>query len=182
MPSKQRILLTLAVLVLVLGGLYLFITLSTAKYKQAPEAPVTSYKDGVYTIDGKDVQLLNGTSEVEAAPGSAVKIKTAYVGNEATGDLNGDGKEDIAFIISQNKGGAATMYYLVAAFKTDTLYSGTNAILLGDRIAPDSVSIQGGTILAKYKGRNTWEAPTVNPTIPLTTRVKIVEGQLVVTK
>lgn len=40
---------------------------------------------------------MNGAAEVPAAPESSAKIIISYFGNEAFGDLNGDGREDAAF-------------------------------------------------------------------------------------
>lgn len=94
------------------------------------------YKDGTYIIEGYPTTLLSGYSEVPVIAGSASKTITQYFGNEAVGDLNGDGTPDIAFLLTQTSGGSGTFYYVVAALKTPYGYQGTNAVLLGDRIAP----------------------------------------------
>ena len=94
-------------------------------------------------------------SEVAAAPGSASKITTQYFGNSAEGDLNGDGIPDTAFILTQNSGGSGTFYYVVAALKVSGVYRGTKpAILLGDRIAPQSTEIKDGEVVVNYSTRN----------------------------
>ena len=76
------------------------------------------YKNATYTIEGQPVTLVDGYAEVPAAPGSASKTVTQYFGNEAVGDLNGDGVPDVAFLLTQNGGGSGTFYYVVAALKT----------------------------------------------------------------
>jgi hypothetical protein len=76
------------------------------------------------------VQLINGRSEVEPAPGSAAKVVTQIFGNEATGDLDGDDVADTAFVLTQSSGGKGTFYYVAVARKSGDGWTGTNAILL----------------------------------------------------
>ena len=57
----------------------------------------TTVKNGTYLIDGQPLTLTNGLFEIQAAPGSSSKQITRYFGNEVTGDLNKDGKADVAF-------------------------------------------------------------------------------------
>src|SRR5579872_5400165 len=97
-----------------------------------------NYKTASYTIDGKTIALVNGYAAVPAAPGSASQVVTQYFGNDAFGDLTGNGTKDVAFLITQNSGGSGTFYYVVAALQTSSGYVGTNAVLLGDRIAPQT--------------------------------------------
>ena len=111
------------------------------------------YKNISYMIEGREVTLVNGYSEIEIAPNSASKIITKYFGNEAEGDISGDGVSDISFLITQESGGSGVFYYLVSAIKTDLGYKGTNAILLGDRIAPQTTEIRNGEIIVNYADR-----------------------------
>lgn len=106
------------------------------------QAPVTSdYKNASYRIDGKEVQLTDGVSEIEAAPGSATKITTRYFGNDYLIDLNNDGERDVVFLITQETGGSGVFYYAVAALKTEGGYVGSDGYLLGDRIAPQTIGV-----------------------------------------
>ncbi len=84
-------------------------TLEPPKPTTRPTQPSPSYKDISCEIDGRQVSLVNGISEDNAAPGSSAKIATRYFGNAAFGDLNGDGKEDVAFLLTQNSGGSGTL-------------------------------------------------------------------------
>lgn len=99
------------------------------------------YLDASYTIDGETVQLTDGYSESEATPGSASKNMTRYFGNELVTDLDGDGDNDVAFILTQETGGSGTFYYAVAALNTVDGYVGSDGYFLGDRIAPQSTDI-----------------------------------------
>ena len=109
----------------------------------APKEQVTvqvltqDYKNATYRIEGRPVTLTNGLSEIEAATGSA-KIITRYFGNEVKHDLNDDGREDIVFLLTQETGGSGTFFYVVAALNTANGYIGSEALFLGDRIAPQT--------------------------------------------
>lgn len=138
----------------------------------------TGYKDATYEIAGKPVTLKNGLSEVEAAPGSASKVATRFFGNEATADLNGDGLVDVAFLLTQSTGGTGTFYYAVVALRTADGWKGTNAVLLGDRIAPQTTNISGATILVNYADRNPGEAMATRPSLGVTKRLSVVNGRL----
>ena len=71
-----------------------------------PPTEETSIINLTVEIEGKQIPLVKGLSELESAPGSATKIITRLFGNEAFADLNGDGKEDVVFLITQDPGGA----------------------------------------------------------------------------
>ncbi len=128
------ILYLVAALALIAG--FFFLT----NYRQS--TTVNDYKNIEYTIDGQHIKLVNGVSEIPAAPGSASKIVTRYFGNEVRHDLNGDGKEDIVFLVTQSTGGTGTFYYVVAALAMPNGgYVGSQALLLGDRIAPQTTGM-----------------------------------------
>lgn len=64
--------------------------------------------------------------------------KATYFGNEARGDLDGDGLEDVAFLVTSEGGGSGTFYYAIVAIQTSEGYKLTNPFFVGDRIAPQS--------------------------------------------
>lgn len=133
----------------------------------------TGYKDIEYTIEGQNITLANGRAEVPAAPGSASKLVTNFFGNEATGDLNNDGKPDVAFLLTQSGGGSGTFYYVVVALKTAQGYRGTNAVLLGDRIAPQTTEIRDGRLIVNYADRKAGEPMTAQPSVGMSMHLKI---------
>ncbi len=144
--------------------------------------PVTERSDPkniAYLVDGKQVTLKNGLAEMEAAPGSQSKIVTRYFGNDAVGDLNGDGREDVIFLLIQNMGGSGAFFYVVAALGTPGGYTGTNAVFLGDRIAPQSTSIKNGSAIVNFAERRPEEPFTAAPSVGVSKTLKIVEGKLV---
>lgn len=126
------------------------------------------YKNCTYTIEEKNITLKNGYSEEEIAPNSASKIITQYFGDEVSSDLNGDGLSDVAFILTQDTGGSGVFYYITVALGNNDGCKGTNAILLGDRIAPQNIEIQDGKIIVNYADRKINEAMTTQPSIGIT--------------
>ena len=152
----------ISVLVLALiiaGGVYWYAKMP------GPVSSTNDYKNIAYVIDGQPVTLINGVAQTPAAPGSASQVTTTYFGNEATGDLNGDGMPDVAFILTQNSGGSGTFYYVVVALKTANGYAGTNAVLLGDRIAPQTTEINNGQLVVNYADRQAGEPMTAQPSV-----------------
>lgn len=152
---KNLITSAIIILVLGIGGAYLY----THSSKTA-EAPAFEF-----TINGQPINLDHGRSETEAAPGSATKVVTEYFGNEAVGDLNGDGQPDLAFLVTQTTGGSGTFYYVVGAITTPTGIKGTEAVLIGDRIAPQTTEIQDGKLIVNYADRASGEPMTTQPSI-----------------
>lgn len=140
---------------------------------------MTGYKDITIEIDGTPVKLVNGLAEIDSGSGSATKISIHYFGNEAFGDLNGDGKEDIVYLITVDGGGSGTFFNVVAALQTKTGYEGTNVVYLGDRIAPQSTSISAGEILVNYADRKKDEPFTTQPSIGVSKYLKIQDGKLI---
>jgi hypothetical protein len=168
-------LLILIAVILIGAGVYL--VLNNNKEEVATET-VFDGKNSTFSIDGKEVTLVNGISEVSAAPGSASKVTTTYFGNEAYGDLNGDGSLDKVFLVTQNSGGSGTFYYAVVALKTEEGYKTTNSFLIGDRIAPQSTNINNGEIQINYAMRKKGEPMTAKPTVGAVTLLKVNNGVL----
>jgi hypothetical protein len=133
------------------------------------------HKNATYIIEGRPITLVNGLSEIAAAPDSASKITTRYFGNEVRHDLNDDGREDVAFLLTQESGGSGIFYYVVAALNTPTGYLGSQAVFLGDRIAPQTTHMDEGkttrgsdrknVIVVNYAVRAADEPLTASPSI-----------------
>ena len=159
------------VLVLLAAGIFFW-------YRPAAR-PTGDYKNISYEIEGRTITLINGSAESEAAPGSASKLITQYFGNEVTADLNGDGLNDVAFLLTQSGGGSGTFYYVVAALKTSNGYAGTNAVLLGDRIAPQTTEFREGELIVNYAERRPNEPMTAQPSVGVSKYLKISDGRLI---
>ena len=136
----------------------------------ARTAPTTAgrgeHLDIEYVIAGVPIELENGSSSIEAAPGSATRVVTRYFGNEVRKDLDGDGTEDVAFLLTQDAGGSGTFFYVVAALASESGYRGSRGVLIGDRIAPQSTeSGPGRSIIVNYADRAAGDAFSVPPSV-----------------
>lgn len=180
--NKTTLVALLIAIVVIAAGIVIFLE----RPAQAPATPPSSStasstpaafdgKNATFSIDGAPVTLSNGISAVPAAPGSASMVTTRYFGNEATGDLTGDGLPDTAFLVSQNSGGSGTFYYAVVAIKTAGGYKTTNAFLIGDRIAPQSTHIPANSqeLQVNYAERKPGEPMTAQPSVGATLLLKV---------
>lgn len=137
-----------------------------------PTVDVNVFKplDATYIIEDDPVTLINGKAEKEIASGSASKIEVAVWGEPVKGDLTGDGISDGALILTYSAGGSGVFYYIAADiynFESGKTI-GTNAILLGDRIAPQNISINNREIIVNYADRKKGEAMILKPSIGIT--------------
>lgn len=103
---------------------------------------------------------------------------TKYFGNEARGDLNGDGLEDVAYLITQDGGGSGTFYYAVVALKTAEGYKNTNSFFIGDRIAPQStyIPINSRELQVNYAERRPGEPMSTVPSVGATLFLKVTDA------
>ena len=134
--------------------------------------------NAAYIIEGEEVRLVQGRAKAEFAPGSATKIKTSVFGKPEYGDLDGDGDEDAALFLVQDPGGSGTFYYVAASLNKGAKYSGTNAVLVGDRIAPQTLKIRDGVIIADYNDRRPDEPMAAPPSVGKKKLLAIKDGRL----
>jgi len=177
----------IVIVIVIIGGLGYWIYQSTKKIQ--PPAPTPENKvtfdplNAIYKIEGEDFTLINGNSEKEIAPGSATKIEVMSWGEPAIGDLNTDGTDDASLFLTYSGGGSGTFYYVVAALKDHKTNKaiGTNAILLGDRIAPENISIEKDVIVINYATRKKDESMATPPSFGVTKRFVVKGGILYAT-
>lgn len=156
------------VIFIVVAGAMAYIFLGKQNKAIAPTVAGFNPLSATYLIDNEPVILVNGKAQTPAAPGSAEQVITNVFGQPAIGDLNGDGKADAAMIVTQEPGGSGTFYYVVAAIDTASGTVGTNAVLLGDRIAPENITVQNGRIIVNYADRNPGEPMSTPPSVGVT--------------
>jgi heat shock protein HslJ len=116
-----------------------------------------------FKIDGVSIQLVDGGAESKSEAGNIVA--TNYFGNELAVDLNKDGLLDQVFLVTQDTSGSGTFFYLVGALKTEKGYEGTEAIYIGDRIAPQTTEAGVDTVVVNYADRASGEPFTVSPSV-----------------
>lgn len=139
--------------------------LAINSYVREEKQPIVAadYKEIEYLIEGQKVKL--GTD-------------ITYFGNELKTDLDGDGREDVAFIVTTSPGGSGTFYYAVAALNTDRGYVGSDGYLLGDRIAPQSTTVSPNprhkhVVVFNYADRATDEPMTAQPSVGKSAYLKL---------
>lgn len=161
--NKTLTLVVTAIAVLVVG----FFLFNSYIYNQKQgEGPASDYKNASYVINGEVITLKNGLAETEIAPGSASKLVTKYFGNEVIHDFDHDGREDVAFLLTQEGGGSGTFFYVVAALNRESGYIGSQGLLLGDRIAPQTTDMgDGDIIVVNYADRASGEDFSVQPSV-----------------
>ncbi len=128
-----------------------------------------------YLIEGEVVSFENGVSRNPDSRGYTTK----YFGNEVREDINGDGKEDVVFLVTQEGAGTGTFYYLLAVITTNTGFQGTKGILIGDRISPQSTDVNDNGIIVNYLRREDEQPMTTPPTISVSKYFKIFGNHLV---
>ncbi len=162
-------LLFFAIALIVLVGGFFGLNSNSNNEKQVTQEPeeqlAGGYLNTTYFISGKPVTLVNGVSE-EAVPDSTAKVVVRYFGNNVKADLNNDGIVDLGFLITQESGGSGTLFYFIGALQhEDGSYSGTNAVLIGDRIAPQTTEFKNGQVIVNYAERAPGEPMTAKPSM-----------------
>ena len=140
--------------------------------------PGTEYRNAEYVIEGQRIKLADGLAEADTSPGSASRIVTRYFGNELKTDLNGDGREDVVFLLTQQRGGSGTFFYAVAALNTEAGYLGSDGYPLGDRIAPQTTVVSRNprhknVIVVNYGDRRPDEPMTARPSVGKSVYLKL---------
>jgi hypothetical protein len=179
--TNWKFLLIVIILAIIVGGVTLwYLNQSESSHQpvgiEQPEKITLDSKNCTYILDDKNIALKNGYSEDSIYPGSSSKNITQYFGNEVSGDFNKDGLSDAAFILSQKQSGSGFFYYIAVALGNSRGCKGTNAVFLGDRIAPQTINIDDeNRIVVNYTERKKGESTTTPPSIGVTKRF-VVEG------
>lgn len=131
-----------------------------------------SIKDITFSIEWEKITLNNWISKINQST-------TRYFWNEVFGDFNNDEMIDTAFLVTQDNWWSETFYYVVALLKTQNWYVWTNAILLWDRIAPQTSNYMDWKIIVNYATRKDSEPMTTSPSIWVSKYFKITNDKLV---
>jgi heat shock protein HslJ len=141
------------VAVFIVGIVFLLALLFPAPLVKNGEQAIGSPLNATYLIDEKPVTLVGGKAEVELIPGSATKLKVSNFGEPVYGDIDSDGDQDAVLLLVSDTGGSGTFYYATLAINVSGSYRGTDTILLGDRIAPQTYYFQGNKAIVNYADR-----------------------------
>jgi len=135
--------------------------------------------NATFQIERDRITLSGGRAEREAAPGSATKIVTTLAAQRATGDVDGDARPDTAVLLVQQPGGSGTFFYVAALLNPSSGAVATPAVLLGDRIAPTALRLEGTTIVVEFLDRAPGQPLSASPAVPTTKRFAVQAGALV---
>lgn len=129
-------------------------------------------EDAIYVIEGKSVPLVDGHST------NGSSSITRVFGVPVKADLDADGDLDAAVMLSVDTPGSGTFYYVAAALDGDLGFVGTQAVLLGDRVAPQTLEVRDGAIIANYADRKPGEPMTAKPSVGVSKHFSIEGGEL----
>jgi LysM repeat protein len=132
---------------------------------------------GIYT---QPVPLTDGKYEGKPfQEGGASRPTVVFADSFAAfGDLNGDGIADAAVILVENSGGSGSFLYLAAVIDENGRPANVATTLLGDRVQPASISIQGGEIV--FQGAtHAPDDPMCCPSLKTTMTYRLKAGALV---
>ncbi len=118
-------------------------------------------RNATYKVEEKYVVLKDGVSETDEAT-------TRLVGDSVQGDIDDDGEEDVVSLLTQDGGGSGTFYYVVGVLKKKGNYLGTNAVLLGDRIVPETLKVEQGMVVVTYRVHGETQAFAEDPVVQKT--------------
>lgn len=165
-------LIVIIVLIILAAFFYVMRSNSPANTNQTPETDGVSTfhpdpSNATFILDNESITLSRGKNSKSVVPGSAFIEETILMDNFAYGDINADGKEDTALFLARSGGGSGTFIYLGAYISGPVTYKGSSAVFVGDRIAPQSISISKGVVTVKYLDRKDGEAFATEPTVPV---------------
>lgn len=160
---RQAVLVVTITFVAVVG----FIWFNFANRPGVPGDPGLSTKVSnlVVTIGDRTFTMFNGFAAQEAVSGSAAQNTVRIIGEPAPGDANRDGYRDAALLIENDLGGNGRFYYAVLAVDENGSYRATNALLMGDRIAPRTVDFLDWHFVYNYLARQSGEPMTADPSV-----------------
>ncbi|MDO8728474.1 MAG: hypothetical protein Q7K26_01135 [bacterium] len=172
------------IIILVAGAILIYATrekLPTDTTK-APVISKTSVfhpdpSSATFIFDDAEVTLSAGRNEQPIEPGSALTEETILMDKFAYGDINADDKEDTVLFLARYGSGSGTFIYLAAFVSGPVTYRGSSAIFIGDRVAPQSISINQEIVTVKYLDRKAEESFATEPTTPVSKQFVYKNGE-----
>jgi len=171
----------LLILIIIIGAAAVFYAWRSNstddKTVTSPTANSGSFKpdpsNATFTIDDEPISLSAGRNEGASGEETTLLDKFAY------GDINADGKVDTALFLVQSGGGSGTFLYLAGYVSGPVNYKGSDATFIGDRVAPQSISISKGIVTIKYLDRGPDDSFATEPTISVSKQFVYKDGELV---
>lgn len=170
----MRYLLALIVLLGILFGISRFRGGTPEPVPAEPvPAPVTASDPmgASYLIEGRSYTLTLGAYEQD-------HVSVSVFGEPVYGDIDGDYDDDAAVLLVYEGGGSGTFLYAAIALKTDAGFEGSNAIFIGDRIAPQNVAIRNRLVIVNFAERAPGEPMTADPSVGVSAYLVYERGEL----
>lgn len=123
---------------------------------------------------GSSYRLTNGLFEVNRSLDDQVYVKLRAV---VVGDLNGDGRSDVAVILSSNYGGSGTFLEVTALVDTGRALKQANGLELGDRVEIKNLKVEAGEIVIDMLTHGP-DDPMCCPSLKTTRCFRLTEGRL----
>lgn len=136
--------------------------------------------NATFIFDDGPITLSAGRDERTVVSGSALTEEIVLLDKFAYGDVNRDSKEDTVLLLARYGAGSGVFIYAAAFISGPVTYRGSEAIFIGDRIAPQSISInQRGIVTVKYLDRALDESFAAEPTVPASKQLVYKNGEFV---
>jgi hypothetical protein len=145
-----------------------------------PPGQVAEVRNAQYQLGATDalqiVQLTDGNFE-QGAPGSDDFISVAVTDFVAVGDLNADGVDEVAALISENYGGTGVFVFLTVYANVDGTLTFQTSTMVDDRPQLNALSIENNEIFLDAVIHGIDE-PVCCPTLRTTRHYRWVDNQL----
>lgn len=169
--------------IIVIAGLAFFFLWDSSDTQPAQNEEQTSFQpdpaNASFTFDDGPVTLSNGSGEKSSYENSGFFETVELLKEKAVGDLNADGKSDTVVLLARSGGGSGVFIYIAAFVSGPVSYRGTDALFIGDRVSPESVSIANSIATLKYLDRKTNEPFAAEPAVPTTKQFVYKNGEFV---
>lgn len=118
-----------------------------------------------YNIDGQGFQMKDGVVEIPIMEGSSTKNKLSIFNDTLEFDADKDGDIDYAVLLAHEPGGSGTFFYATLLINDSGTLKQTNALYLGDRIAPQNINVVDGRAVFNFASRLADESMATPPSI-----------------
>lgn len=130
-----------------------------------PGVNVADPKNTSYMIGEATFTLTNGFASKSQDNQKTPQGTLQLFGEPVYGDLDADGDLDAAVLLVNNTEGSGVFYYAALVFSQGSEMKSTKGMLLGDRIAPQTVEIHDGRAVYNYAVRRSDEPMTSQASI-----------------
>lgn len=132
------------------------------------------YKNATYVIDGESITLKEGVYQSKSEGNVTTVALDSLL---ASGDVDGDGKEDKVVSLSADYGGSGTFYYVGVVLSPDTKLT-ADSYFVADRIKIKSATVDNQQIVVNYLDRPANAPMSEDPTVEKEVKLTLKDGKL----